>query len=95
MKDGGPAFPMPAHYDDRVPWMSHHHQNGMSLRDYFAAKAMIALWSNPVWIASCTKQAGAFEIMDRLVAMRAYSMADAMLAERDSETPSPQGGYGG
>ena len=70
-KDGGPAFPH--EYGDACP--------GMTLRDYFAAKAMQGLLACPVdgrdlktgklW--ECTA--------DRVAA--AYSYADAMLAERD------------
>jgi len=36
--DGGPAFPIPASFsDDRL---IHHQEYGMTLRDYFAAKAL-------------------------------------------------------
>jgi hypothetical protein len=66
MKDtGGPAFP---HYGG-AGWMG----PGMTLRDYFAAKAMQGLLSarNPV----ITNIGG--------IAEAAYEMADAMLAERN------------
>jgi hypothetical protein len=65
MKDtGGPAFP---HYGG-AGWMG----PGMTLRDYFAAKAMQGLLSarNPL----VTNIGG--------IAEAAYEMADAMLAER-------------
>lgn len=42
---------------------------GMTLRDYFAAKSMQAEMSNP-------------SMSEKLIAKRAYAMADAMMAER-------------
>lgn len=69
---GGPAFPVPgkvAHYDEGTfedaPFA------GMTLRDYFAGKAMQGLMA----------RIGAHEA--HLVAHDAYSVADAMLDERD------------
>jgi hypothetical protein len=44
---------------------------GMTLRDYFAAKAMAAYWSDPT-VAADQKTAAAW----------AYDMADAMLKAR-------------
>lgn len=65
-ENGGPAFPVlftegTAGFDP-----------GMSLRDYFAAKAMAALVVLPTWPGSEVEE-------DARVA---YSMADAMLKER-------------
>ena len=60
---GGPAFPTPEHL-----W-----RPGMSLRDYFAAKAMQAF-------------CGLVHYSDQdpeLIAVCAYRQADAMLKERD------------
>lgn len=55
---------------------------GISVRDYFAAKVMASLISNPeaMEVASqgCEDGAG----MVALFAERSYAMADAMLAER-------------
>jgi hypothetical protein len=70
MKDtGGPAFPHPLGWR-RDPEIS----DGMTLRDYFAAKAMQGLLfaRNPV----ITNIGG--------IAEAAYAMADAMLAERNN-----------
>ena len=74
-KDGGPAFPralslIPS--NGEIVW----DQQGMTLRDYFAGKALQGLlaarkdigWGGPIDIA---KRCGEF--------------ADAMLAERDRE----------
>jgi hypothetical protein len=66
---GGPAFPAGAFEHDRggiLCW-----QDGMTLRDYFAAKAMQTLLIG-------------MEIYHRpSIATQAYAMADAMLAERE------------
>lgn len=63
--DGGPAFPTPeSHGDD---------YEGMSLRDYFAAKAMQGMLASP--------HANPKASMMRC-AMESYAMADAMLAMR-------------
>jgi len=52
-------------------------QYGMTLRDYFAAKAMQGL------IASPKSPSGAIgDVTDKLVAKLAYTMADAMLEAR-------------
>lgn len=69
IKDGGPAFPIPL--DDRPGAYEAH--PGMTLRDYFAAKAMQALIAEHDFGA---------EPRDLLVARLAYLMADAMLAAR-------------
>ena len=73
--DGGAAFPHPAVYDpsrDQVNAASAYGaEGGMTLRDYFAAKAMHALL-----MADGTSR---FENRSK----EAYEMADAMLKERD------------
>jgi hypothetical protein len=61
MSTGGPAFPTPAH---------NLQNDGMTLRDYFAAKAMQA----------CIAK-GAPLVFDA-IADKAYEMADAMLKAR-------------
>ncbi len=52
-----------------------HH--GMSLRDYFAAKAMNGI------ISACGDEKGAVDYEESSVAKNAYAMADAMLKERE------------
>jgi hypothetical protein len=62
-----PAFPQPVEIIGR----------GMSMRDYFAAKAMHAMLNNDIRreeMATCKN-----------VAKDAYRMADAMLEERNKE----------
>jgi hypothetical protein len=71
-----PAFPAKIH--KRAPgaaeiWGSRDHP-GMSLRDYFAAKAMQGLLADP----SILEEEGIHEAY----AASAYRFADAMLAER-------------
>jgi hypothetical protein len=66
IKDGGPAFPnVPDGAGDKWQLWG----TGMSMRDYFAAKAMQAL-------------IGRISDTPENVARGAYMMADAMLAER-------------
>lgn len=70
--DGGPAFPHMAadgHQDYR---------RGLSVRDYFAAKAMqgVLAGDHPI-----TREDDCLE----LIAMAAYEQADAMLAARDKK----------
>ena len=67
MNTGGPAFPMP------MTMMTADHianepEYGMTLRDYFAAKAM------QEWVGFCEPDKGA---------VRSYEWADAMLKARD------------
>ena len=66
---GGPAFPSEHELSDGVTLKA----SGLSIRDYFAAKAMaaIVIGNNA---DTCTMGAGC--------AADAYGLADAMLAER-------------
>jgi hypothetical protein len=68
MNDGGPAFP----HDGQQ-----NYTGGMSLRDYFAAKAMQAALVN----ANAGSQDGINQL-GKLVAQYAYLIADAMLEAR-------------
>lgn len=65
--NGGPAFPHNI-VDDAL------HYKGMTLRDYFAAKAMQGCWANTGPDYGAGNAA--------ITAKWAYQMADAMLAER-------------
>jgi hypothetical protein len=64
-----PAFP-PMHDPNT-------HEFGMTLRDYFAAKAMQAFMSG--WIGR-----DIYPETDMVIAEHAYSMADAMLKAREA-----------
>ena len=65
---GGPAFPA-MHYDLA------HNEHGMTMRDYFAAKAMQGLFSDVDTSLMSQKQ----------IAEWAYKMADAMLEAREKK----------
>lgn len=69
--NGGPAFPTPGGDD-------YHPLPGMTLRDYFAAKAMAAMISTAA--IPCLGGLDGGEIR---TAWAAYKMADEMLARRD------------
>ena len=68
-KTGGPAYPT-KNYETYVP-QSTGYSEGMTLRDYFAAKAMQPLMREIYLNTSAIE-----------TAKEAYEMADAMLAER-------------
>jgi hypothetical protein len=66
---GGPAFP--------TATLAQKTEGGMTLRDYFAAKAMLGILAGNFPV---TKTINA----DQLVAKSAYIMADAMLKAREA-----------
>jgi len=69
-KHGGPAFPNSKQVGDvQIK------EVGMTLRDYFAAKAMQAVISN----------SNVKNVKNEDIASAAYKMAEAMLAERNEE----------
>ena len=74
IKTGGPAFPTESeHQSGHTTW----HFEGMSLRDYFAAKAMHQ------FLAGAVLPVGYDASQEfRSLAGRAYEAADAMLAAR-------------
>jgi hypothetical protein len=74
INDGGPAFPMPSGPEPRVESTTHYNE-GMTLRDYFAGKALQGM------IASCTKQ----NWKEEYAAKASYQLADAMLKARASK----------
>lgn len=69
INDGGPAFP--ASYPCGP--------SGMTLRDYFAAKALQPM------LGATAKPGMSTERAARIVAQAAYEMADAMLAAREAK----------
>lgn len=72
--DGGPAFPLQIHASPNSEI-----QEGMTLRDYFAAKAMQGLLAaGDKWSWRDTDE----EPAPVSVATTAYELADAMLNER-------------
>lgn len=70
-KDGGPAFPVVGAAGATMDF------GGMTLRDYFAAKAMQSL------IAALTDESGIKREYAEPIAQGSYFMADAMLKARE------------
>lgn len=73
--DGGPAFPLPLRNDET--YNGEGSENGMSLRDYFAAQAL------PACIRTCgtdSREPGV--TLPQHFATQAYACADAMLKAR-------------
>jgi hypothetical protein len=70
---GGPAFPA-SYYTDDGQWAK---RDGMTLRDYFAAKAM----QGDISSFSDDKDPGD---VASVIAERAYQIADAMLKAREA-----------
>ena len=64
------AFPITSKYDEN---------NGMDLRDYFAAKAMQAI------ITRCDDKSSEIEHVDSWIGDYAYVVADAMMQTRKEE----------
>lgn len=83
--NGGPAFPVQR--DDHYPHDSEagRPKQGLSMRDYFAAKAMQSLVlradDDEVWSGDAATDPDGTQ-MD--IAIRAYILADAMLKARQS-----------
>ncbi len=73
MKDGGPAFPVTIEPEPDVFKLL----PGMSMRDYFAAKAMEGIVGGFVARTSV-------EMNYRVIANDAYRIADAMLQAREA-----------
>lgn len=70
---GGPAFPSEQHETQNGEWNQSYAQ-GMTMRDYFAAKAMVSILD----------QKDAHDGREcESAAWMAYRMADAMLRERE------------
>jgi len=79
--DGGPAFPQITELGDIAST-----NNGMTLRDYFAAKAMQALIPDEFFSNSGGKGL-------EKVCILAYRFSDTMLKQRESQNQSTQREY--
>lgn len=80
INDGGSAFPMASGPEPRVNESTHFNE-GMSLRDYFAAAAMQGLAGSGLDFGSVQNPCSPW----LWVAQQCYLAADAMLAERERE----------
>lgn len=76
IETGGPAFPMPFKHTELD-----HSCEGMTLRDYFAAKALNALISGA---PSGTSLGVSHMITNMNYALASYAIADAMLEARNA-----------
>lgn len=84
INDGGPAFPL-AGEGPNTPCFN----EGMSLRDWFAASALqgwLAGIAGAEWMDDYTNEPEAFAEHQKCVAETAYRYADAMLATRERGT---------
>ena len=74
---GGPAFPVhpDVQMDVDLEWC------GMTLRDYFAAKALPQIYKD---YAECARTTGWDEKWQNGLARDAYALADAMLKAREA-----------
>ena len=70
---GGPAFPNEGFNGWGKP------QEGMTLRDYFAGKAMQAVLTSPILMAAVGSKGGS---ATQHIAKQSYEMADAMIKAR-------------
>jgi hypothetical protein len=88
-EDGGPAFPRAAGHNGIKNFEEHHEsseQDGMTLRDYFAAKAMAAPWSDALSALLGSNESGiADEECLAFFSANCYALADAMLKARDEQ----------
>lgn len=92
--DGGPAFPFPSGPEPRVNEF-HDRCEGMSLRDYFAGCALQSYMASPTALRqldeAITKEYTGNQdrrwVFNRVLANRAYRLADAMITARS--TPQP------
>lgn len=74
---GGPAFPELGNVGYNSEWQN---ESGMTLRDYFAAKALSGILSNQ----QCTPFGMSFGADEReSLSRNAYRIADAMLKARE------------
>ncbi len=76
--DGGPAFPTIINVADEAGHLHRVVTGGMSLRDYFAAKAMQCLMADAIAKVPLGAKTDGVD-----VAEVAYEMADAMLEQRN------------
>jgi len=75
--DGGSAFPVAAKHDKNGNSLAFF-ERGMTLRDWFAGRALAAI-ATPHALKALAEQGGD---PSAIMASTAYALADAMLAER-------------
>lgn len=80
--DGGPAFPLAVSYNDSCDV---YFNMGMTLRDWFAAKAMQGIYACPVQLYRADGTPMPDPLTSADIAKMAYEEADALLAEREKD----------
>lgn len=75
--NGGPAFPVPLNPGE--PWRGMGQCDGMTLRDYFAAKIIGGMMADP----TCRSEGEGWGNFCEAMAEQAYDLSDAMLAARE------------
>lgn len=89
LNSGGPAFPVPRAYTEPNLEVAQWEELGITVRDYFAAKALqgaIAAGSTEFVCEKITRNALQANIsVAELFARDAYRVADAMLVARDKQ----------
>ena len=80
--DGGSAFPQHGWTSDPKVLERMKNQGGMTLRDYFAAKAI------RIWLEESKLESPFVDVDEDYIAKKAYKMADAMLKARESKPES-------
>ncbi len=83
---GGPAFP--TRNEAQIGPISYHYE-GMTLRDYFAAKAMQGILSNASLLEVVDQKFEADSTRDA-VSKYAFGVADAMIKERNNYNGEPE-----
>lgn len=83
--DGGTAFPVHSERDGNGNGILEGCP-GMSLRDYFAAKALVGFCQHQGWIGYVTEPSHRAKLF-KTYSRDAYDFADAMLAARNCRTP--------
>lgn len=79
LRNGGPAFPSGAVVEKYPNGEAKSRASGMTLRDYFAAKALTAL----VGVVGMPEDQKKDELWNSDMARQAYELADAMLERRE------------
>ncbi|WP_017521983.1 hypothetical protein ACQCLI_18275 [Pseudomonas nitroreducens] len=83
MEKNIPAFPIPGQtYAFPEGSFTENTNYGMTLRDYFAAKALQGMLANGDWVDRMATRSGLEA--DVCASKAAYEVADAMLAARDA-----------
>ena len=80
-----PAFPRPFSEDTYLEGVDYVAQDGMTLRDYFAAKAMQGILTNEASHSVVMKVSHELAMTEELaISKMSYVMADAMMKAREA-----------